>query len=197
MWRAMGERHSGVLTRLGLPSRGYGVVTVHRAENTDDRDRLTTLLTTLRDIATQFPLIFPMHPRTAKAIRDLDVDASLSGGLRFVEPLGYLDMLHLVRHARMVLTDSGGLQKEAFFLESPCITLREETEWVETVLAGGNIVAGTDPKRVKEAVATWEKRMVGTGYQVDQDALAAFGGGRSAEHICDTLCAFSRSPHER
>ncbi len=191
MWRAVAERRSRVLGRLGLSPRGYGVVTVHRAENTDDREKLEALLAVFTDISRQwFPLIFPVHPRTAKVIRELTADVPMPAGLRMIEPIGYMDMLQLVRNARMVLTDSGGLQKEAFFLECPCITLREETEWVETVVAGGNIIAGTDPKRVKEAVASWEERLAGTGYCVETDALAAFGGGRSAEQICDALCAY-------
>ncbi|MGQ0811347.1 MAG: non-hydrolyzing UDP-N-acetylglucosamine 2-epimerase [Nitrospiraceae bacterium] len=192
-WRGVAERHSQVLWRLRLPPRSYGVVTVHRAENTDDREKLQELLTVFSDIASQwFPLIFPVHPRTAKMIRDLIDDAPMSAGLRMIEPLGYLDMLQLVCNARMVLTDSGGLQKEAFFLECPCITLREETEWVETALAGANIIAGTDPKRVKEAVAIWETRVSRTRHRLyTDDAIAAFGGGRSAERICDALCAYS------
>ena len=92
-------------------------------------------------------MILPLHPRTAHVIRDAGLVLPTGGGLRTVEPLGYLDMISLVSHARIVLTDSGGLQKEAFFLGRPCITLRDETEWVETVSGGGNVVAGTDPRK--------------------------------------------------
>jgi UDP-N-acetylglucosamine 2-epimerase len=188
----LAEKHSPVVQRLGLLPRGYGVVTVHRAENTDNSQKLQALLAVFRDIASQwFPLIFPVHPRTAKVIRALFDKASLPPTLRLIEPLGYLDMLQLVRNAHMVLTDSGGLQKEAFFLECPCITLREETEWVETAQAGGNIIAGTDPKRVLEAVATWAERLARAEHRVDANATAFFGGGHSAEQICDALCAYA------
>jgi UDP-GlcNAc3NAcA epimerase len=193
MWRAVAERQSQVLSRLDLSPRAYGVVTVHRAENTDDPGKLQAILAVLEEIANHwgFPLIFPVHPRTAKAIRNVSASAPQAGGLRYIEPVGYLDMLQLVRSARMVLTDSGGLQKEALFLDCPCITLRDETEWVESVSGGGNIIAGSEATRVKEAVATWEQRLSVKAYNVEAETLAAFGGGRSAEQICDALCAYS------
>jgi UDP-N-acetylglucosamine 2-epimerase len=193
MWRAIAERQSQVLSRLHLSPRDYGVVTVHRAENTDDPEKLRAILTVLSDIAGHWrrPLIFPVHPRTAKVIRSVTPAGTASDGLRYVEPLGYLDMLQLVQSARLVLTDSGGLQKEALFLDCPCITLREETEWIESAAAGGNIIAGTDPARVRAAVATWEERLSARPYSAETEALAAFGGGRSAEQMCDALCAYS------
>lgn len=190
LWREVAARESHVLTRLALSPRSFGVVTVHRAENTEDRDRLEALLDAFRGIARRLPLIFPVHPRTAKAIHDLIVDAPAAPGLRFIKPLGYLDMVQLVGHARMVLTDSGGLQKEAFFLESPCITLRNETEWIETVLAGGNILAGTDPRTIQEAVATWEERVAGTEHRLDKDVMKVFGGGQSATQILNAISAY-------
>jgi UDP-N-acetylglucosamine 2-epimerase len=192
MWRAVAERESQVLSRLELSPGAYGVVTVHRAENTDDPEKLEAILAVLEEIACdwRYPLIFPLHPRTAKVIHHMTSSRIPSAGLRYVEPLGYLDMLHLVRSSRMVLTDSGGLQKEALFLDCPCITLRDETEWVESAAAGGNIIAGTDPIRMKEAVATWEQRLSVRVYRAEAETLAAFGGGRSADQICDALCAY-------
>lgn len=192
MWRTVAERESRVLSRLALSPGTYGVVTVHRAENTDDPKKLNRMLNVLDEIARDrgYPFIFPVHPRTAKVIHQPAAARALPAGLRCIEPLGYLDMLQLVQSARMVLTDSGGLQKEALFLDCPCITLREETEWVESATAGGNIVAGTDPSRMKEAVATWEQRLSVRAYRAESEALAAFGGGRSAYQICDALCAY-------
>jgi UDP-N-acetylglucosamine 2-epimerase len=193
MWREAAERHSQVLSRLQLSPRAYAVVTIHRAENTDDPEKLKTILTLLNEIAVHWgrPLIFPVHPRTAKVMRNAASSMPPSEGLRYIEPLGYLDMLHLVQSARMILTDSGGLQKEALFLDCPCITLREETEWIESAAGGGNIIAGTDPRRVKEAVATWEERLSAHPYSAERETLAAFGAGRSAEQMCDALCAYS------
>ncbi|WP_447603663.1 non-hydrolyzing UDP-N-acetylglucosamine 2-epimerase [Nitrospira sp. Nam80] len=192
-WRAAAVRESQVLSRLDLSPRAYGVVTVHRAENTDDQVKLRAILTALEEIADHwgFPLIFPIHPRTAKVIGNMSKSARQSNGLRYIEPVGYLDMLQLVQSARMVLTDSGGLQKEALFLDCPCVTLREETEWVESVAGGANIIAGTEATRVKEAVATWQQRLSARTYRADEQTLAAFGGGRSAEQICDALWMYS------
>lgn len=192
-WQAVAARDSQALSRLGLSEGNYGVVTIHRAENTDDESKLKALLTMLEDLSAYwgYPLVFPVHPRTAKVIRACSGSPAAGGGLRFIDPVGYLDMLRLVGAARLVLTDSGGLQKEALFLNCPCITLREETEWVESVAGGGNIIAGTDAQRVKAAVTTWEQRLAAQSYRSEADTLAAFGGGRAAEQICDALCAYS------
>lgn len=184
------ERRTKVLSRLGLTPGAYGVVTVHRAENTDDRARLEGLLTTLNDIATTaFPLVFPMHPRTAAVIESTLPHWTPAPRLRVTEPVGYLDMLHLVRHARMTLTDSGGLQKEAFFLGCPCTTLRDETEWIETVQGMGNILAGVEPAAVREAVATWERRLSDGGPGTFGAASAVFGDGRAADRIVASVLA--------
>jgi UDP-N-acetylglucosamine 2-epimerase len=142
---SLARARSGVLQRLGLDAGRYLVATIHRAANTDG-DALATLAGALADAARpDCPVVFPVHPRTAGRLRQAGVDLSGAQGLRAIEPLGYIDMIRLVADARIVLTDSGGLQKEAFFLGRPCITLRDETEWVETTNAGANILAGTDP----------------------------------------------------
>jgi UDP-N-acetylglucosamine 2-epimerase len=180
---------SAVLRRLGLEPGAYLVATLHRAENTP-AERLAPLLAALAETGTAArPLILPLHPRTAHAMRDAGLDLPQGGGLRAIEPLGYLDMIALVAHARIVLTDSGGLQKEAFFLGRPCVTLREETEWVETVEAGGNLVAGTEPRRILETVAAWDARLA----RAEPDFLAAvgrsFGDGRASERIVAAMLA--------
>ena len=147
---------SRVLERLGLAPGAYLVATLHRAENTE-ASRLGALLAALAAVGTPArPVVLPLHPRTAHVMRDAGLALPPGGGLRAVEPLGYLDMIALVARARIVLTDSGGLQKEAFFLGRPCVTLRDETEWVETVAGGGNVIAGTDPRKIREAVAAWD-----------------------------------------
>lgn len=131
------ERTSTILDDLGLKDRGYGIVTIHRAGNTDDPAMLATLLDYVAAQAGGMPMIFPIHPRTLAATRKAGADASRPG-LRIVEPLGYLDMCKLLHHARIVFTDSGGLQKEAYFHRVPCVTLRSETEWTETIECGWN-----------------------------------------------------------
>lgn len=133
---AAAERRASVLDRLGLEPGAYAVATVHRQENTDDPAALAAVFDHLEDEARRNgPVVLPIHPRTRKAMARDQRDAP---ALTLCDPLGYLDMTQLVRHARLVLTDSGGLQKEAYFHRVPCETLRESTEWVETIAAGWN-----------------------------------------------------------
>ena len=180
---------SRVLDRLGLEPGGYLVATLHRAENTP-AERLAPLLAALADAGTAVrPVILPLHPRTANAMRGAGLALPQGGGLRAIEPLGYLDMIALVARARVVLTDSGGLQKEAFFLGRPCVTLREETEWVETVEAGGNVVAGTEPHRILEAVAAWDARLAQAEPDLSTEVGRSFGDGRAAGRIVADLLA--------
>ncbi len=126
---------SDVLERLGVAGRTYAVATLHRAENTDDRDRLSEIVAFLDERDRDFPIVFPIHPRTRKQIDEWKIDLSR---MIVCDPVGYLDMHRLLRSAVTVFTDSGGLQKEAYFHRVPCITLRNETEWVETISAGWN-----------------------------------------------------------
>ena len=134
--RAAVEREpSDLLERLGLEPGAYAVATVHRAETTDDDGQLAAVIEHLRGLATEMPVVFPMHPRTKKAVDALGISTH---GLLSIAPVGYLDMTRVVMHAGVVHTDSGGLQKEAYFHRVPCVTLRPETEWVETIEAGWN-----------------------------------------------------------
>jgi UDP-N-acetylglucosamine 2-epimerase len=140
-----------VLERLGLEDRRYLLVTVHRAENTDGLQRMNGIMSALRELAESGQtIVFPVHPRTHKVLDGLSVRSS--GRLQLTEPLSYLDMVRLESSARMILTDSGGVQKEAYWLGVPCITLREETEWVETVESGWNRLVGADPTTILRAV---------------------------------------------
>jgi UDP-GlcNAc3NAcA epimerase len=142
---------STILEGLGLPERGYLLATFHRAENTDNPARLGAILKAFQEI--REPVVFPVHPRTRKKI--LDLGFLPRPGLRLLEPLGYLDMVRLEKSARMILTDSGGIQKEGYWLSVPCVTLRDETEWVETVEEGWNILAGADAEQIRKAVETF------------------------------------------
>lgn len=135
MMSGLANCRSRILDQLGLTPKSYAVATVHRAENTGDPRRLAAVLGHLRAVARQMPVVFPLHPRTRAAAGR--VNGALAG-LTTIPPLGYLDMLRLTAAAAVVLTDSGGLQKEAYFHRVPCVTLRDETEWVETIACGWN-----------------------------------------------------------
>lgn len=142
---------SGLLERLRCREKEYLLVTIHRSENTDHPERLSRILSALN--ALKEPVIFPIHPRARKAIAKLEL--SLEPHVRLLDPLGYLEMVALTNSARLVLTDSGGLQKEAYWLGVPCLTLRDETEWVETVAAGWNILVGAEPERIVNSVRSF------------------------------------------
>ncbi len=164
------------LPRLGLQSGGYLLATVHRAGNTDDPARLGAIVTALNALTE--PVIFPVHPRTAKALTALG--RPLAAHVQPIAPQGYLDMIALERGARLILTDSGGVQKEAYWLAVPCVTLREETEWVETVTHGWNRLVGTDPAAIQAAVTTFHP--IGNPPPV-------FGDGHAAEQIAAIIAA--------
>lgn len=179
---AIASNRSRVLADLGLEPGAYGVVTLHRAENTTGR-WLRAALDLVNEVAAGgLPLVFPVHPRTGNLL-NAGVDGwSAHPRLRLAPVLGYLDMLWLVHHSKLVLTDSGGLQKEALFLGAPCITLREETEWLETVESGGNVVTGLDRAKVMAAVAKFTGRAAG-GARAVPDLERWFGDGHAAERI--------------
>ena len=191
-YRQLALRRSQVRSRLGLELYDYGVVTVHRAENTDDTSRLRSLLGAFNTLADDgLPLVFPVHPRTAQRIRSELADWSPHPRLRLIDPLGYLDMLWLVDHATMVLTDSGGLQKKAFFLGCPCVTLRDETEWIETVQAGANVLAGTDALKILAAVDRSKRRSAGRPADFSRAINSSFGNGDAANRTLDALLGFA------
>jgi UDP-N-acetylglucosamine 2-epimerase len=139
---------STVLKELGVRERSYLLVTVHRAENVDDPARLRNILRALD--AVDEPILFPVHPRTRKAMEAMEYQPAPH--VRLLDPVNYLHMIRLEESARMVLTDSGGVQKEAYWLGVPCVTLRDETEWVETVQTGWNVLVGTEVERILCAV---------------------------------------------
>jgi UDP-GlcNAc3NAcA epimerase len=183
-------------TRYGLHPGAYALVTVHRAENTDDPERLGSLMRVLNEVsAEEMPLVMPVHPRTAARLREHLPGWRPHPRLHLTDPVGYAQTLRLARDARVVLTDSGGLQKEAFFLGRPCITLREETEWTETVKAGANLLAGADPQRIRAALAHWATKGPGAHPGFADAAADAFGGGQAAANILAALDALAQE-HE-
>ncbi len=137
----------------------FALATVHRAENTNDPGRLADIMTALEYISDKLPVIFPVHPRTRKLIDQSGLSIK-SDNLLMIDPVGYLEILYLLKHTSLVLTDSGGMQKEAYFFKKPCITLREETEWTELTAAGYNILAGSNPARIKKAFKAYNNKTI-------------------------------------
>lgn len=176
--RKVAERSSDILAQLGVRPGGYLVVTVHRAENTDDLDRLGAIVAALNRLVV--PAVIPLHPRLARTMSDSGLKVT-NPLVRCVEPLGYLDMLQLVANAAKVLTDSGGVQREAYFLRVTCITLRDTTEWVETLDVGANVLVGADTDRILEAVGNFDGAFGETDPSLDD--------GEAAYRIADRLAA--------
>jgi UDP-GlcNAc3NAcA epimerase len=150
-YRDLARQQSMILQNLGLTHGGFALATCHRAENTDDPERLGEILSALAKAAEQLPVILPLHPRTRKLIDEYGLSRHMAA-LIVTEPLPYLDMVALEQAAKMILTDSGGVQKEAFFYRVPCITMRDETEWVETVDLGWNQLVGASSHSISSAV---------------------------------------------
>jgi UDP-GlcNAc3NAcA epimerase len=148
--KELAER-SNILDKLGFTDKNYIVVTLHRASNTDIPENLESIAEALIELGNMGEnIVFPIHPRTEKLLGDSEVYRRLKARVKIIEPLGYFDFLKLLNHSRKVLTDSGGIQKEAYILGVPCVTIRENTEWVETVEDGWNILAGTKKKNIVE-----------------------------------------------
>lgn len=153
--------------------------TVHRAENTDNQQVLISIFRALNFLAEKTQVVLPLHPRTRLRLQALDFDFNNSK-ITFIEPVGYFEMLYLLQHCSLVLTDSGGLQKEAYFFDKKCVTLRNETEWVELVKNGLNCLAGTDSQAIVNAV-----RKMSQSHQQFQKGL--YGDGHTAERIITAL----------
>ena len=162
---------------LNLEPKKYLLATIHRPSNSDIPKILTSILETLGEIGET--VIFPLHPRTRKNILDNNGLRDISPNIRFIEPVGYLDMLMLEQHTRLIITDSGGIQKEAYFLSVPCVTLRSETEWVETIESGWNILVDVENEDIGKVIRNreWPKEKKGN----------AFGNGRAAYEIANIL----------
>jgi len=163
---------------MKLPKE-FGLVTLHRAENTDQPATLKQIVEALNEIADQLPLVLPVHPRTFKVMNHSKLPA-LNKNIIISEPLSYLEMLYLLEKCQLVLTDSGGLQKEAYFAERPCITLRNETEWTELVEAGYNIVAGSKKKNIYKAFSQFSKER-------PEFSAGLYGIGNAAGMIADAF----------
>ena len=177
----LAERHSKIMSCLQLADKNFILMTCHRAENTDSQENLSGIVDAVNAIAESTEVIYPIHPRTAKMLKSFDL--SFSGKVRIIEPVSYFDMLVLEKKAKLVLTDSGGIQKEAFFYFTPCVTMREESEWIETIEAGWNITVGADSTKIKAAVANFA-----TALPAKPESLP-YGNGNAAEKIIDFMCS--------
>jgi len=170
-----------------LRTPNYYLATLHRAENTDHPKKLTSILEALDEIGKNTPVILPLHPRTKKMIKVYHLFSDFKN-IRFIEPVSYLDMLQLEKKAKAILTDSGGVQKEAYWFRTPCFTLREETEWVETIISGWNVLTGTNGKKIVGEVGRLEKR------RKYPKARKIYGDGRASQKIVQILIRhFSQS----
>ena len=166
--------HSDILARLELQPQGYLLATVHRAENTDDNQRLQNILSAFA--ALNETVVFPAHPRTRKFLQGTGYQPPEN--VKLIDPVGYFDVIALEKSARLLLTDSGGMQKEAYWLKVPCITLRDETEWIETVELGWNILTGADCDRIIETVRT---------FKAPSEHQPLYGDGKAAVHCLKAL----------
>ncbi len=178
-YRKMAESKSRIIENLNLRGIHYALCTIHREENTDDLNRLSEIVGALNKIAQEMKIVLPMHPRTMKRLKAGNIKMAFSP----IEPIGYFDMLELLRHTKIVLTDSGGVQKEAFFFKKPCVTLRNETEWTELVEHGYNMIAGTKEEGIyacytamKELNIPFDIDLYGDG-NASRDIVKAMIGG--------------------
>lgn len=160
--------------RLDIPKE-FALATIHRAENTDSIDNLSSIFGALNKIALHRPIIIPLHPRTSQILKKFN-SIQIAKNVQVIEPIGYLQMLFLLKRCSIVLTDSGGLQKEAFFFKKPCITLREETEWVELIENGVNIIAGTNSEKILKAFHFFQQQSI--NYNID-----LYGNGQASKLI--------------
>ena len=159
-------------------SNDFVLCTIHRAENTDDQSRIIQIISALNEIAQDKQVILPLHPRTKKVLQTLECDTS---ELSIINPVGYLNMVWLINNSSLVITDSGGLQKEAYFFEKPCITLRDETEWVELVEAGVNFLVGADTDKI---VSVYKNNLKSSNQNTK---LGLYGDGNASKKIVSEL----------
>lgn len=174
------ERNSSLPEKLGLEKNNFLLCTLHRAENTDDPARINSIFSALNNLSKTYQIVLPMHPRTASLAGKLRLDPSIT----VIDPVGYLDMIKLIRNSILVLTDSGGLQKEAYFFKKFCVTLRDETEWTELTDNGFNFLAGADPAKILSLVSG----LTQTSFPL---ARNFYGNGNSSGEICRILLEYA------
>jgi UDP-N-acetylglucosamine 2-epimerase len=184
------EKKSRILHDLNLANPQYYLATLHRAENTDDPKKLKSIFRALDEIGKKTPVVLPLHPRTRKMIKAYHLFSEFRC-IKFIEPVSYLDMLKLGKNAKAILTDSGGVQKEAYWFGVPCLTLREETEWVETIESGWNVLVGTSVERIMKEV----DHAGGRRRYLKRNRI--FGDGKASQKIVQILMRHSGGFNKR
>ncbi len=177
------EKKSNILKKYNLNNRDYVLVTCHREENTDFLERLKSIFEALSIIAEEKKIILPLHPRTKKYIDKYELNY-LIDKILIIEPIGFLDMIQLEVNASIIITDSGGIQKEAFFFKTPCITIRDETEWIETVELGYNKIVGANKSLILKTFRQF------LDFKLENTKIKPYGNGRSAKIILNKIVNF-------
>lgn len=180
-----GDMDTGITSELGLRSKEYALATIHRADNTDNRLSLSNIVDILNSVSLNMELVFPLHPRTKKMLQDFGLFDRLSNSIRLIDPVGYRDMLNLERNSKVIITDSGGVQKEAYFHKVPCFTLRSETEWVELIKSGWNTLIDIN----KPLEAAFKILNHKTGLQ----SVELYGAGKASSIIALEMLKYLRS----
>lgn len=175
--KEIAEKKSSILNDLGIKSNNYIIATIHRASNTDNKRNLQNIVEALQELNED--IIFPVHPRTKKLLKNYNLYDSLKSSVILTEPLGFFSFIKIMSHAKMVLTDSGGVQKEAYILKVPCITLRENTEWIETVEDGWNILVSSEKDKIISMVKEFTPSI--------KMHRARFGNGNAGQKISAIL----------
>jgi len=180
LFKDLAEKKSKILSKINLKPKEFLLLTLHRAGNVDSKENLESILKALTSF--EIPIIFPIHPRTKKNIENFGMEHYLNEyNIQTIEPVGYLDMLVLEKNAKIILTDSGGIQKEALTLNVPCITLRENTEWIETIQLGANRLVGSNNKLIKKELEKLLEK------EVNYSWPNPYGDGKSREKIVEEI----------
>jgi UDP-N-acetylglucosamine 2-epimerase len=177
-YREISVTKSNIIRELNLEGKDFVLCTIHRAENTDDICRLSSIFSALNDIASEMKVVLPLHPSTAKILESNNIQIAF----KTIPPVGYFDMIELLKNTRIVLTDSGGLQKEAFFFTKPCITLRNETEWIELVNNGFNELAGADKEKIIDCFIKMKNKKLDFNSN-----LNLYGNGQASKNVIETI----------
>ena len=180
-YKGISEEKATIIENKSLPEK-FVLATFHRAENTDDKEKLAEIIEALNTINESVAVVAPIHPRTKIRIDKFNLNPQFT----IIDPVGYLDMVQLITNASLVLTDSGGLQKEAYFFEKYCITMREQTEWVELLTNGVNALVGTDRQKLLNQFEKFHNKPF-------QCAVELYGNGSASDTICDSLLKFEQA----